>query len=94
MGMRVGEITPEIQRQLQLDSANGVVIMEVEPQGPADRVRLQPGDVIVGVDKREVVDLGDFNEALAAAGDRAVIRLRVLRSGVERFYFVERKTEE
>jgi len=94
MGMRVGDITPEIQRQLQLESAEGVVIMEVEPSGPADRVRLQPGDVIVGVDKREVADLSDFNEALSAAGDRAVIRLRVLRSGVERFYFVERKTDE
>lgn len=91
MGIRVGEITPDIQRQLQLPDRKGVVIMDVEAGSSADRVGLRRGDVIVGVDKMEVNNLDDFAKALDQVGDRPVVRLRVVRGGVERFYFVERK---
>jgi S1-C subfamily serine protease len=59
----------------------GLVIINLEPGGPADRAGLFLGDVITGLDEREV---GDSSDILAILGPEAVgkqANLRIVRAG-------------
>jgi serine protease Do len=44
----VRKLAPEIRDQIKSPSDKGVAILFVQPEGPADKAGLQPGDVILG----------------------------------------------
>jgi S1-C subfamily serine protease len=48
---------------------------------PADRAGLQPGDIVVAVDGRAVLEATQFRNELAAAKVGSDLRLTVLRNG-------------
>ena len=54
LGLTVQTLTPEITRQLRLSDANlrGVVVSAVDPNSDAAVKNLQPGDIIVSIDRR------------------------------------------
>ena len=69
----LGVMTNEAQGRL--------VVSRVAPGSPAEGAKLQPGDVIVGVDGERPKDLADFYRKVRAEGDAgAVIPLDVLRN--------------
>ncbi len=75
-GMQVGEITPEIASQFHLKVQKGVVIRRIAPDSPAADAGLQPGDVVLEVNKDKVSSLDDFlNEVkkAKAAGKGALL---------------------
>jgi serine protease Do len=75
-GMQVQNITPEIARQLKLPSSTtGVVVTEVAPSSPADVAGIQRGDVIQEVNRKPVRNSGEFEQALRATGNQAVLLL-------------------
>jgi serine protease Do len=75
-GMQVQNITPEIARQLKLPSSTtGVVVTEVAPSSPADVAGIQRGDVIQEVNRKPVRNVGEFEQALRATGNQAVLLL-------------------
>jgi S1-C subfamily serine protease len=70
-----------LRAALQLESDIGLVVVNVEPDGPADRAGMLLGDVIVAVDGTAVRDPADV---LAALGPERVgnpLTARVLRGG-------------
>jgi serine protease Do len=78
-GMTLDEVTPELQRRLRLDSARGAVITDVEQGSPAQRGRLQPGDVIVRVGSTPVNSVTDAVRELGRVPSGGTAFLRVLR---------------
>jgi S1-C subfamily serine protease len=59
-----------------------VVIVDVNPRGPAARAELRPGDVVLAVDDTPVSDLAEFYTRLWAQGPAgAIIPLRIQRDG-------------
>jgi serine protease Do len=81
-GIRMSNITPELQQRLELNTAKGAVIVAVEPNSAAGEAGLLPGDVIMAVGHSPVDDAAAAQSLLkkAAASDKPV-RLRVLRDG-------------
>jgi Do/DeqQ family serine protease len=76
LGIRVQPITPELASELQLQSgAQGVVVAEVDPAGPAADAGLQRGDVIVQVNRQPVRTGAGLNEAVGRSGTRPVLLL-------------------
>jgi S1-C subfamily serine protease len=70
-----------LRRALSLGTEFGLVVVNVEPGGPADRAGVLLGDIIVGLDGAPV---GDPADVLAALGPERVQRpldLRLLRAG-------------
>lgn len=57
----------------------GVIILELQRGGAAERASLVPGDVLVGVDGSAVRSVEDLADALACAGN--TVRLRFIRGG-------------
>jgi serine protease Do len=55
LGLAMSDLTPETRQQLNLpDQLKGAAVRSVRPGSPAEDAGLQPGDVIVQVDRHEV----------------------------------------
>jgi serine protease Do len=68
----------------------GVVVTEVDPQGPAAQRGIQTGDVILNVGGKAVANIGDVRSELAQAkssGKRSVL-LQVRSAQATRFVAV------
>ncbi len=78
LGLDVRPLTPEQARQLNLRSAEGVVVVQVEEQSSAAEAGIQPGDVIREVNRQKVRNLGDFEKLTKGfkAGDRVTLLLQ------------------
>jgi len=74
-------IPPALQRSLGTDAGLGLVVVNVEPDSPAERGGVLIGDIILAIDDRTVSDPGDVLAALG--GDRIgqPIGLKVARGG-------------
>ncbi|MFJ3047926.1 trypsin-like peptidase domain-containing protein [Herbaspirillum chlorophenolicum] len=67
IGVAVQEVSQALAESFGLPKPVGALVSYVEPHGAADRSGLQPGDVILRVDKREVIQSAD---ALIYIADR------------------------
>jgi serine protease Do len=78
LGLEVRPITPEIARQLNLRSLDGVVVVSVEEESPAAEAGLQRGDVIREVNRQRIRSLQDFERATKdiKEGDRVTVLLQ------------------
>ncbi len=76
LGVTVENLDPALRQRLRTDERSGVVVVAVEPGGPAARAGVQPGDIIVQVDREPVEDVGDFRAKLEAAGESALLLVR------------------
>ncbi len=66
-GLGIADMTPEVRQQLQApDDLHGAVIQRVVPGSPSDDAGLQPGEVIMGVDRHETKTASDVQKALAS----------------------------
>jgi serine protease Do len=55
LGLALADLTSEVRQQLKLpDQVKGAAIQNVRPGSPAEDAGLQPGDVIVQVDRHDV----------------------------------------
>jgi serine protease Do len=55
LGLAMSDITPDVRQQLNLpDNVKGVAIRSVRPGSPAEDAGLQPGDVVVQVNRHDV----------------------------------------
>jgi serine protease Do len=77
------EITPVLAKGLGLPQDWGVVISDVEPDGPAAAAGLKAGDVVASVDSQRVTGLPDFATALYRHSPDELVRLDVLRGEKE-----------
>jgi Do/DeqQ family serine protease len=81
LGIGVQPLTPEIAQQLQLPAGTtGLVVGQVDPNGPAADAGIQEGDVIVQVNQQYVKSAADLHVALQKSGTRPALLL-VSRTG-------------
>ncbi len=66
-GVGIADLTPEVREQLRApDDLHGAVIERVQPGSPSDDAGLQPGEVIVGVNRHETASASDVQKALSS----------------------------
>jgi serine protease Do len=84
LGLVGAELSAELRERFQLgDEASGVVVTDVDPQGPSAEKGLQAGDVIVEVDQQTVATPNDVVARVdeAKANGYRVVTLLVYRGG-------------
>lgn len=75
-GIEVQNLTASIRDQLGLPAnVMGVVISQLEPESPAAQNGLQEGDVIEGINRQPVRNVGDFNRLAAQAKGQTLLRV-------------------
>lgn len=81
VGMKVGDLTSEIRRQLNLDAAiSGIVVLGVKPGEAADEAGLQKGDVILEANKKPVGSAAQFEKLISESKTGDVVLLYILRN--------------
>jgi len=83
-GAGVQDLTPEIANALDIDRFRGAVVAALEPDSPALRAGLKPGDIITGVDGRAVNSANDLRSRVGLLPPGTRIELEVLRDGKTR----------
>jgi serine protease Do len=86
----MNNITPDFARRAGMENTQGALITAVEPESPAQRRGLQPGDVILRVGGQEVATAADAQRELNRVPPRGTAFLIVLRTGQETFVTVTR----
>jgi S1-C subfamily serine protease len=74
----------ELIRAHDLLTDEAVEVREVVADGPADRAGVQPGDLLVAVNDREVSSVDDVHRLLARGSAAASSELTILREGEKR----------
>jgi Do/DeqQ family serine protease len=76
LGIAVAPVTPDLASRLRLPAdRQGLVVTEVEPDGPAADAGLRQGDLIEQANREPVKSPEDLRAAVDAAGDRPVLLL-------------------
>lgn len=75
LGVSVGELTDDIRKSLGVEAHGGALVLGVEPDSPAAKAGIQPGDVIVRLGDALVSDVGGLFTALRDRfpGDRVTV---------------------
>jgi serine protease DegQ len=81
IAMQPVRIPDRIATDLGLDDRGGVIVVDVEPNGPADRAGLLIGDVIVRMGETRVRDADDLQIVLGANRVGAALAARIVRGG-------------
>ncbi len=82
-GLRVQTLTRNLARALELEISSGVIIVDVEEGSPAERARLETGDVITKVAGRLIQDSRDIRNIISELDKRSgdILKLKVFREG-------------
>ncbi len=84
LGVYMSELTPEVAEGRDLGIDHGVIIDDIEVNGPAEAAGLQPGDVIVEFNGEPILVPRDLQFRVADAPVGSEARLRVFREGTYR----------
>jgi serine protease Do len=89
LGIGVEDLTPQVAREMKLDSDQGVLVTEVKPGSPADDGGVRPGDVVREINRAPVNKTSDLVAAVHELKSGANVLLKVERQGLPLFLAFE-----
>jgi len=89
LGFAVQDLTPGIRQQLGLSKERGVVVTQVEGGSPAADAGLQPGDLILEVNRTATPDVQAFDRVLRGARSGSSLALHIQRGGNSFFVAIQ-----
>jgi len=75
----VQDMTPELVESLRLPKVQGALIIEVLNDSPAGKAGLKPGDILVAIEAKPVVDQASSLNIIAALKPGSTAMHKVLR---------------
>jgi serine protease DegQ len=83
IGVEPQDITPELAESFGLKKTNGAIIAGVLKGGPADKAGMQPGDILVSVEGKNITDMADMLNQIAQLSPGKKASMVVLRRNQE-----------
>jgi serine protease Do len=81
IGVFLTDVTPALQRALDLPVSKGAMVQDVTAGSPAERAGLRSYDIVLDVEGRQVVNNEELIRDISARQPGSVARLEVLRDG-------------
>jgi serine protease Do len=81
LGIGIQSLTPDLAASFGAKHIRGVLVAEVSEDSPAERAGLKQGDLIVKLDGKAVVDIGDFRNRISLIPPGTDVELEVIRDG-------------
>ena len=81
LGVQVQPVTADIAQSLGLKDAAGALVAEAQPDTPAAKAGIQPGDVITAVNGTAVKDSRSLAREISGMGPGSSAKLDILRKG-------------
>ncbi len=90
LGVRIQTVTEELaESRLQLPEATGALVASVTPGGPAEAAGIQPGDVVLQFDGRDVENMRRLPRMVAETAIGKDVEVVVWRNGERKILKVE-----
>jgi len=83
LGVRIQPVTPDIAESLGLGSARGAIVGSVTPDGPAAKAKIEPEDIILELDGKEVNEKSRLARLVGETPVNKTIKVKLLRKGKE-----------
>ena len=84
LGVMIQRITPELQESFKLENANGALVNDIVPNGPADLGGMKRGDVITRFDGVEIASMETLPKQVASIKPGKSVKVEVIREGKSR----------
>jgi serine protease Do len=81
VGLVLTDITPDLQRSLNLSVSRGALVQDVSGDSPAERAGFKPYDIILGVDGRSITTNDELIREISGRLPGTIARLELLRDG-------------
>jgi S1-C subfamily serine protease len=82
LGMQPVHLPERLKRALNLHGTSGIIIVAVEPAGPAEKAGLLIGDILVALDGVPVSDTADIQALLGPERVGTAVSVSLIRAGV------------
>ncbi len=92
VGLALAELDSDLRRQFNIkDDVEGVIVLEVRPDSPAEAAGLQPGDIIRSIDRNSVNSTAHFRDHIESLSesDSEQALVHVERNGSKRFTVID-----
>ena len=83
LGVRIQQVTDEIAESLNIKPPRGALVAGVDDKGPAKPAGIEPGDVIVKFDGKDIKDMRDLPRIVADTPVGKEVDVVVIRKGKE-----------
>ncbi len=83
LGIVMGELTPELAGSFGFSTTEGILINDIDPQGPARAAGVRIGDIITRIDGVAVEDMGALRNLVSQRRPESEVELAVWRAGGE-----------
>jgi serine protease Do len=88
LGLEVQDLTQELATRFHYKVGEGVIVSAVTPGSPAAEKGIRPGDLILSVNRQDVVSVDDFTAAIKQSSKRGKVLLLVQRGDIAQFVTV------
>ena len=83
LGVRIQQVSDEIAESLSIKPARGALVAGIDDKGPAKPAGIEPGDVIVRFDGKDVKEMRDLPKIVADTPVGKDVEVIVIRKGKE-----------
>lgn len=83
LGVRIQPVTDDIAESLGMDEAMGALVAGIIKGGPVDNGSIQPGDVIIRFDGKDIDDMRDLPRVVAESPVGKEVEVVIIRKGEE-----------
>jgi len=83
LGVRIQQVTDEIAESLSIKPARGALIAGVDDKGPAKPAGIEPGDVVVKFDGKDIKEMRDLPKIVAETTVGKDVEVVIVRKGKE-----------
>ena len=83
LGVRIQAVTDEIAESLGIKPARGALVAGIDEKGPAKPAGIEPGDVIVKFDNKDIKEMRDLPRVVADTPVGKEVAVLVIRKGKE-----------
>jgi serine protease Do len=81
MGIGITDVTPENAKFFESKDNRGAIVTQVEPNSPGAKAGLKIGDLITGLDGRQISDAGQLQVVVGQTRPGTTVKLQVFRDG-------------
>ncbi|MCO5130944.1 MAG: Do family serine endopeptidase [Xanthobacteraceae bacterium] len=83
LGVRIQQVTDEIAESLNIKPARGALVAGVDDKGPAKPAGIEPGDVIVKFNGKDIKEPKDLSRVVAETPSGKTVDVAIIRKGAE-----------
>jgi len=83
LGVRIQQVTDDIAESLNLKPTRGALIAGIDDKGPAKPAGIEPGDVVVKFDGKDIKEMRDLPKIVAETPVGKDVQVVIIRKGKE-----------